>query len=385
MKKICSHLRTAMLVTAGFSFLFTVACDPEEKGKGQDQEPQTYTVTVIEGVNGTVEATPLEAEAGETIALTATPDQDYEFSLWDNHDGLTLENLDVDADGVATATFQMPAENVTIGADFTAIPPPLGGNVAPYILYVDTDGTLVAGAWGNKLSLANILYFKFGSVIGLVGGAKGHAYTSADIAFNPTNLPSTWSYATIPGYTGTSADLVGTTDYYASDTYNTFANLQAGKGDPCRLVGKTAAEIKEMTEQEFLAYNSGFRMMSTADAATLAGTTGNDTGRTDHIFVSPAPTAITGAVLPHSGSEPYNVSKFFPVAGYYGTGGSFNYVDLPGVTWRSGRYWLSSAVAGATQYGYSMVFGGDDEDNVMGLNPRKTNNPIQSFPVRCVD
>jgi len=72
-------------------------------------EPVTYTITIDEIVNGTVTADKTEAEEGETVTLTITPDEGY-----------TLVNVFVNGIAIEGTTFQMPGRDVTITAEFAA-------------------------------------------------------------------------------------------------------------------------------------------------------------------------------------------------------------------------------------------------------------------------
>ena len=82
-----------------------------------------YTVTV-NGTNGTQEASVDGGDfnVGETVTLSATPDPGYEFSSWSSSPSVTISN----------DSFEMPASNVTITANYTAI---------DYTVAVNGDGT----------------------------------------------------------------------------------------------------------------------------------------------------------------------------------------------------------------------------------------------------
>lgn len=70
----------------------------------------TYTVTVAAAANGTVTADKATAQMGDTVTVTATPDTDYELS-----------KITVNGTAITGNTFTMPAENVTIAAEFKKI------------------------------------------------------------------------------------------------------------------------------------------------------------------------------------------------------------------------------------------------------------------------
>ncbi len=70
----------------------------------------TYTVTVAAAANGTVTADKATAQMGDTVTVTATPDTDYELS-----------KITVNGTAITGNTFTMPAENVTVAAEFKKI------------------------------------------------------------------------------------------------------------------------------------------------------------------------------------------------------------------------------------------------------------------------
>ena len=77
-----------------------------------------YTVTIQPAENGTVTADKATANMGETVTLTVTPDEGYEF------DQLTVMNGETKVDVVAAEgnyTFVMPAGNVEITTTYKAI------------------------------------------------------------------------------------------------------------------------------------------------------------------------------------------------------------------------------------------------------------------------
>ncbi len=72
-------------------------------------QAQKYTVTVTTENGGTAQTAPASAAAGETVALTATPNDGYHFKAWEVLSG----NVVITDNG-----FAMPAENVSIKAIF---------------------------------------------------------------------------------------------------------------------------------------------------------------------------------------------------------------------------------------------------------------------------
>lgn len=75
------------------------------------KKTETYTVTVAECENGTVTSDKTEAAEGETVTLTVTPADGYELSVLKVNDSETEVSE-------GSASFAMPAENVTVTAEF---------------------------------------------------------------------------------------------------------------------------------------------------------------------------------------------------------------------------------------------------------------------------
>ncbi len=125
-----------------------------------------------------------------------------------------------------------------------------GGDDA-HILYFNGD-QLATGKWGTEIMNTNqMALFKFGSVVGI----DCEDVTGTDDGFDPTDVKWNPSTATINAW--------GDIPSYSSDDYNnnlrnvsapeymTLANVKAGKGDPCMLVGYTADQIKGWDQAAF--------------------------------------------------------------------------------------------------------------------------------------
>lgn len=80
----------------------------------------TYTVTIASGIaNGTVSTDKTDKiAAGETITLTVTPNDGYEFDIPSVKNGDIDITITQDSSDVTKYTFTMPAGNVTISARF---------------------------------------------------------------------------------------------------------------------------------------------------------------------------------------------------------------------------------------------------------------------------
>jgi hypothetical protein len=336
---------------------------------------QAYAITLSAAMGGSATSDPAGvALAGQTVTLTAVPVVGFEFDGWEVIEGgVTLSDT-------TPATFTMPAQEVEIAPSFRMSGAP-AVKEEPYLLFFATDGKLSAGAWESNVSMNNLLYFKFGSIVGSVAKAND-AYWSPDrLRFDPTRISPT-KYEDIPYAMNGGVYMNDGEGYYSSDEYNTAVNFKAGKGDPCRLVGLTAEMVKTMSNAGLEAYDSGLRLMSRAEAQRISGE--RSLSRTDHMVTYP----FIGAVLPHSGDEPYDASKFMPAAGFYRGNipvGQFVYAGYPGQSGSAnayGRYWQDTAV-NVDKLAYALMFG-SDVDNPKAIDPNFDFQPAMSCPIRCM-
>lgn len=78
-----------------------------------------YGITVSDTINGTVTANKEYAELGETVTLTLTPANNYTISALTINDTTVYPmSMTHNTDGTYTYSFTMPAENVTVSAEF---------------------------------------------------------------------------------------------------------------------------------------------------------------------------------------------------------------------------------------------------------------------------
>ena len=115
--------------------------------------PATYAITIFDGIqNGSVEADATEAEENTIVKLTIKPDENYELKAITisyeegEGDGAETKYIDMAAD----STFQMPAADVTIGAEFAEIPPVDPNDYTAYIVNADLKGEGGFDATGTK-------------------------------------------------------------------------------------------------------------------------------------------------------------------------------------------------------------------------------------------
>ena len=111
-----------------------------------------YTVTAEPATNGTVAADKATAKMGDTVTLSATPDEGYALS------GYTVTDANGEPVPVENNQFTMPASNVTVTATFTiadytvTVAPPVGGTISadPVSAHMGDTVTLTATAYGEN-------------------------------------------------------------------------------------------------------------------------------------------------------------------------------------------------------------------------------------------
>lgn len=216
------------------------------------------------------------------------------------------------------------------------------------------------------------LFFKFGSVVGiysgnhanatLPAGANSDTFDSGDVAFNPTTTATYGTWDAVP-YTDTETDI--------NTAYHTLANVKAGKGDPCRLVGYTVQQIKDATA---VPDNGIWRLPTNAENQAFSGQTGYiDT--TVHWWdpaggTNPSPfSGVAGGEFPSRNSG--GAGKFLPASGYrLNSDGSIRNQGT------NGHYWSSSP--STASLGYYLYFYGSN------VGPGHPNYSSYGFAVRCV-
>ena len=187
-----------------------------------------YDVTV-NGTNGTQSASAPDGDfnVGETVTLSATPAAGYSFANWEvNNGGVTLSSTTS-----ASATFTMPANNVTVTANYTAI---------DYSVTVNgTNGTQSASAPGGNFNVGETITLSATPSAGYsfinwtvdIGGAilSDSADPNATFAMPTNDVTITANYAlaydvTVNGLNGTQSASAPGDSFNAGETVTLLAN-----------------------------------------------------------------------------------------------------------------------------------------------------------------
>lgn len=250
------------------------------------------------------------------------------------------------------------------------------------VLYYDADSkTMLVG---KAPSASQILYFKFGSTVGFLGE---NPWSWSEVVFNPSGTADYSLYGNIPAYSGSSPNI-------SADDYHNLANVKAGRGDPCRLVGMTVEEIKGfMTDADLYANEKALRGVGRAGGWRLPS------GNENVDFVA-APTsfydnesALTNANATYWGLNNTRAGGWFPIPGDRNvtSGRTVRNQDTDGFTPAAGyrndsdgakntslnRYWSSEPAVGGVN-GIALEF------NSTEVYARKQANINSGASVRCV-
>jgi uncharacterized protein (TIGR02145 family) len=215
------------------------------------------------------------------------------------------------------------------------------------------------------------LYFKFGGVAGVYSANHAVAtlpatnadpFDAGDVAWSPTTV-TTW--ASVPVY----ADYPANVDA----AYHTAANVKAGKGDPCRLVGLDLARIKataagSLTNADI--DNGTWRLPTNAENQSLSGQMSNNDSYSAHwMTAATGPGGVAGGMFPNVASG--STATFFPAAGF-----RFSDTGTVGRQTTAGDYWSFAPISAVG--GYTLYFASGN------VSPLVENYYDHGFPVRCV-
>jgi hypothetical protein len=147
-----------------------------------DSPITTYTVTLNQSEGGTISATPTTAAEGETVTLTANPDEGYGFTSWTVLDGEANELT------VTNNQFTMPASDVEVEATFTALAAPhaitvTGGTADPTSAHKGQTVTVTPTIPEGKIFKS---YTVTPSSVTLTASGNGYTFTMPDEDVNVT-------------------------------------------------------------------------------------------------------------------------------------------------------------------------------------------------------
>ena len=198
------------------------------------------------------------------------------------------------------------------------------------------------------------LFFKFGGVVGM--NSSDVNFSTSTIVYNPLGPSVTpiTGYGTdvlpgVPGYTSSDANIHS----ISSNDYHNLANVQQGKGDPCRLIGMYVYEIHQFADDAALYAREealkaqgigGWRLPTVLDNQRFIDLDPIPANYTLHFWgnasggVIPSPfgnPAVDGAEFPYRNSlnGAPNPDKFLPATGRRDTNGSLIYAKQSGYYW----------------------------------------------------
>jgi hypothetical protein len=245
------------------------------------------------------------------------------------------------------------------------------------ILFFGEDGTLCVGRWADgNITPDNIAYFKFGGVVGFTANTTTW---NNNLPFNPIARTQDWNITQYDTGSGNNnggvprienRDSDGNFTTVSSSTYHTWSNVRTrGKGDPCKLVGLKGIDIRVMSESNFNAYDSGWRLPTFTDDNNFVRIRDRATGEINILneagarYWDPHTNTTTGFVqnggwFPIPGTRALttgrtvrnqNPNGFLPAAGEFSATGVFSGAGVFG-------HYMSGEVTGADGGNSSTAF-----------------------------
>jgi hypothetical protein len=242
-----------------------------------------------------------------------------------------------------------------------------GPGVSADLLYFIGD-VLHVGKWGagNPVNSGNIAYFKFGSVIGFSNSPEN--WNADAVKFNTTGADY-GTYRNILTYDKWNATSFSGPSVSDPVNYHTGARVkEQGRGDPCKLAGLSASQIRQMTAEQIDAYNSGWRLPTREENGRFVGgyyannpSSGDNYQNATRRYwtnVADSPDVPAGTARwpggwfpvldPANGTTLNPAANFIPAAGWRNSSGVFANTS-PG-----GNYWTSTPYSNI--YGYYLGF-----------------------------
>lgn len=250
------------------------------------------------------------------------------------------------------------------------------------LIYLSDDGILSVGN-ASKATNEKMMFFKFGSVIGVNNFTNGNAWDNSYIRFNPSNYlvgqditkyDNSFELPGIPCYNDN--DMSQMMSVSASNYHNA-TNIRKGKGDPCILVGLTANQIKLMSDSELNNYVSGYRMPTNSEQLSFSGLPGNDNNYPLHWWAeddanSPEKGRAGGEFPRRNGFLGY----FLPATGYITPEGKRYLNGLNGYYWTN---YVAETNPGWGESPFCLEF------NNTHVNPANGQGYFsEGMPIRCV-
>ena len=278
------------------------------------------------------------------------------------------------------------------------------------ILYINND-TLKIGRWGvDNIPLDSVLYFKFGSVVGLrpnpttstpswnTNLIRFNPSTRSITAYHPNN--SSHNHTAIANYNVAILNTLPNDNpsimNISGSNYHFGTHILNGKGDPCQLVGLRGSQLRSLSAAQIDQLpGSGWRLPTAVENLDFArAPTGNGTSFSNNDLkywddtvsvrgVKGGWFPIPGALNATSGrtTRNTNLHGFLPALGRYVHNGELNGSAPVFNANGEGSYW-SSDVAGVTTQGaanaWAMTF------NMNTLTLQFSIPAANALPVRCV-
>lgn len=175
------------------------------------------------------------------------------------------------------------------------------------------------------------------------------------VAYNyGVNTPVYWTQATQPTWS----------TVWTSTTIHSAVSILGGGGDPCRLVGYTAKQVRDAALKGVALDNKKWRMPTNAENAVLAAVYSN-------WFAATAGVRVAGRFFGVGASADNTIGQYLTASGSRTAAGAFSNQNT------RGYYWSSRGIG---TNGYNIYFFSDAT-----VIPEQQASQATGFPIRCVE
>lgn len=206
---------TELTITGDYSYvgvrsykdaLQLVSISIEWESGSSEPAPDTYSVFCATVTGGTLSASPVKAEAGAEVTLTATPDEGYAF----NNDW-SVKDADETEITVTDGKFTMPAKDVTVSGSFSKVD------------YTITKETCEGGSFTVKKDGVEVTKAQVGDAITLeASAAEGYEFDSWTVTNEST---SKTVYVSENTFTMPGANVTVSANFLKADVIPVYASV----------------------------------------------------------------------------------------------------------------------------------------------------------------
>lgn len=270
--------------------------------------------------NGAVSSSAGSGYNGSVVSSVATPAPGYALGGWYDGNTMITETSPSSSVYVSGDTLNVKLSSAINGTNFSAVFNDFQvaepGVAAPRIFVQGTGNQAKLMLTQNPTNFG--AFFQYGSVL------AWSAYNSLMLLWNPSGLTGDWNEQW-SGVMPVPPNL-------------TAQNMNAGMGDPCRLVGYTLTQVQNALAQNIVLDNKTWKMPSSYVSSASSSQASVDD--------------VNGYYVAFNDTPPGQSGLFFPAAGFYDATGTLQ------LQFYAGSYWatlLATSTAGYSMYFYEQI------------------------------